>query len=598
MSSHPLRRLFQLAGRHRRTVLLASACSVTNKVLDLAPPALIGMAVDIVVQREHSLLARWGVVDTGQQLLVLTALTVLIWGLESLFEYAWALLWRNLAQAMQHELRLQAYGHVQELDASWFQERSTGGLLAILNDDINQLERFLDGGANELLQVATTVVVVSVGFFALSPGMAALSLLPIPIILWGSFRFQERIGPRYAAVRARAGEISGLLANNLGGIETIKAFGAEEVELERIRRASAAYQQANGRAIALSSAFSPLIRMAVVLGFIGTLLYGGQLALRGEMAVGSYSVLVFLTQRLLWPLTRLGATFDLYQRAMASTARILDLLQTPRTIRDGQAALPPGGVRGELRLRGVRFAYPGGGEVLRGVDLDLPAGRTVAVVGPTGAGKSSLVRLILRLHDPDAGELLLDGHPLRALRLRELRAQMALVGQSPFLFPGSVEENIAYGSPGASREQIREAARLAQALPFIEALPQGFQTVVGERGQKLSGGQAQRVAIARALLRRAPLLILDEATSAVDNETEAALQAALAEARGLFTFSTLVIAHRLSTIRQADEILVLDQGEVVERGRHEELVARGGLYARLWAVQAGQAGPAWRPESA
>lgn len=588
MARHPLTRLLEAARAHRKTVLWASFCSVTNKLLDLAPPALIGMAVDIVVKREESLLASWGVVDVVHQLVALTGITVIIWGLESVFEYAFGLAWRNLAQTVQHELRVEAYTHVQRLDSSWFQGRSTGGLLSVLNDDVNQLERFLDGGANELLQVATTVVVVSIGFTALSPGVAALSLMPIPVILWGSFRFQSRIAPRYARVREQAGLISGTLANNLGGIETIRSFGTEQAEVQRLRAESEAYRSANREAIRLSSAFSPLIRMAVVLGFIGTLLYGGWLALEGELAVGSYSVLVFLTQRLLWPLTRLGATFDLYQRAMASTARLLDLLQTPIAITDGPTALDPATARGEIRFEGVHFAYPEGAAVLHGFDLQIEPGRTVAVVGPTGAGKSTLIRLLLRLHDPGQGRVLLDGHELKQLRLADLRACVSLVSQSPFLFPGTVRENIAYGSPQASVEQLREAAAQAEALSFIEALPQGWETIVGERGQKLSGGQAQRVAIARALLKPAPVLVLDEATSAVDNETEAAIQRSLERLRSTHARTMLVIAHRLSTIRHADEIIVLDHGRIVQRGRHEELLQAPGLYARLWAVQTGE----------
>ncbi|MCK6505583.1 ABC transporter ATP-binding protein/permease [Myxococcota bacterium] len=585
-SPHPLPRLLRYGAAHRPAVAWAVTASVLNKLLDLAPPALIGMAVDAVVLGEQSLLGRMGVVDGFQQVLVITALTVVIWVLESVFEYAYGVAWRNLAQQVQHELRLDAYGHLQRLDSAWFQGRSTGGLLAVMNDDVNQLERFLDGGANELLQVATTVLVVTGSYVLLSPGVAGLSLLPIPLILWGSFRFQATIAPRYARVRERNAALSATLANNLGGIETIKSFSTEAAEVDHVRALSEDYRQANRAAISLSSAFSPLIRMAVMVGFVGTLVYGGWQALEGQIAVGSYSVFLFLTQRLLWPLTRLGSTFDLYQRAMASTTRILDLLDTPITVRDGTVPLPH--PRGEVRFHGVAFAYPEGRQVLRAFDLDVPAGATVAVVGPTGAGKSTLVRLLLRLHDVSGGSITLDGHDLRELRLADLRGAIALVSQSPFLFPGSVRENIAYGSPGATLDQVRQAARDAEADTFVQALPQGYDTVVGERGQKLSGGQAQRLAIARALLKGAPILVLDEATSAVDNETEAAIQQSLARLHAAHRKTMIIIAHRLSTIRHADHIVVMDQGEVVQAGRHEELVARGGLYARLWAVQTGE----------
>jgi len=564
------------------------ACSILNKVFDLAPPALIGMAVDTIVSRDQSLLGRMGVQGAVPQLLVLAGLTVVIWGLESIFEYAYGVLWRNLAQTIEHELRLDAYAHIQKLDATWFQERSTGGLMAILNDDINQLERFLDGGANDMLQVATTVVVVSLSFFGLAPGVAVLALLPIPVILWGSFLFQARIGPRYMAVRQRVGTLSGTLANNLGGIETIKSFATEEAEVARVRGESEAYRAANGEAIRLSSAFSPLIRMAIVVGFTGTLLYGGWLALEGRLAVGSYSVMVFLTQRLLWPLTRLGTTFDLYQRAMASTTRVLDLLETPVTQQDGQRALPVAEVRGALAFEDAGFAYADGARVLDHFNLQVSAGSTVAVVGPTGAGKSTLIRLLLRLHDLQEGRVLLDGHDVRELRLADLRRAVGLVRHTVFLFPGSVRENIAYGSPDATAEQVEAAARAAEAHTFIQGLPRGYDTIVGERGQKLSGGQRQRLSIARALLKGAPVLVLDEATSAVDNETEAAIQRSLARLQAEHRKTMVLIAHRLSTIRHADHIVVLDQGRVVERGSHEDLVAAGGLYARLWAVQTGE----------
>ncbi len=585
---HPLRRLLRYARGHRGRVNAAVACSILNKIFDLAPPVLIGMAVDIVVEQQDSMLARMGVVDTGDQLVVLAVLTVLIWGLESIFEYAYEVLWRNLAQTVQHQLRVDAYGHMQKLDSTWFQARSTGGLMAVLGDDVNQLERFLDGGANDILQVSTTVVVVTAAFFGLSPGVALLSTLPIPVILWGSFRFQARIAPRYLAVREKVAALNGTLANNLGGIETIKSFATEQLEVDRVTGDSQAYREANRSAIRLSSAFSPLIRMAIVIGFTGTLLYGGWLALEGELAVGAYSVLVFLTQRLLWPLTSLGKTVDLYHRAMASTARILDLLDTPVTQTEGDASLPVEKVEGAVRFEGVGFRYPDGSEVLRDFDLDVPAGWTVALVGPTGAGKSTVVRLLLRLHDVDRGVVRLDGHDIRTLRLGDLRRAVGLVSQSVFLFPGTVRENIAYGSPGADDAAIQAAARAAEAHDFIMGLPRGYDTIVGERGQKLSGGQRQRLSIARALLKDAPILVLDEATSAVDNETEAAIQRSLARVQEAHNKTMLVIAHRLSTIRHADRIIVMDQGRIAEQGSHDELIANDGLYARLWRVQTGE----------
>lgn len=562
---------------------LAIACSVLNKIFDLAPPALIGAAVDVVVKQEDSLLASWGIEGIKTQLVVLAVATVVIWGLESIFEYAFGVLWRNLAQTIQHDLRLDGYRHIQDLDLGWFSEQSRGGLMSILNDDVNQLERFLDGGANELLQLATTVVAVSAAFFWISPAVAWMAMVPIPIILWFSFSFQRRIAPRYSEVRDEVGRLNGVLENNLGGIATIKAFVTEEREARRVDEASQRYRAANRKAIKLSAAFSPLIRMAIVIGFVATMIYGGWLTVEGSMEVGAYSVLIFLTQRLLWPLTRMGAMFDLYQRAMASTTRILDLLDTEIRLPDGEVALAD--VKGDVSWESVTFAYPDRDPVIQDFSLTVPAGSTVAFVGPTGSGKTTLVRLLLRFHDPQQGCVRVDGHDVRTLQVGDLRSAIGLVDQHTFLFPGTVRDNISYGKPDATDAEVREAARLAEAHAFIEAMPGGYDAPIGEGGQKLSGGQRQRLSIARALLAGSPILVLDEATSAVDNETEAAIQRSLAHIGRDRT--TLMIAHRLSTIRGADAIVVLDGGRVVEQGTHDELVARDGTYARLWAVQTG-----------
>ncbi len=580
----PIRRLWAYARGHRRRLIAATVASVVNTASDIAPPFLIGIAVDIVVVGEDSLVARLtGVIDPRGQLVVLAVLTVAVWLLESASQYVADLLWRNLAQTIQHEARLDAYANVQSLDLASFEDRSTGGLLAVLNDDVNQLERFLDRGAQELIKVATSVVLIGATYLVLSPLVGLVAFAPIPVIVWGTLRFQRRLEPRYRLVRSRVGDLNATLANNLGGLATIKAFSAEARELERVTADSAAYRDANRDAIRLSSAFVPLIRIAILIGFTAILLIGGMQALEGELAAGTFSVLVFIVQRLLWPLTRLGETFDQYQRAMASTRRILDLITEPVGLADGDTLLPD--PRGELTLEAVRFAYRDGAEVLRGVDLHVPAGETHAVVGATGAGKSTLVKLLLRLEDVTGGAVHLDGHDVRTLALADLRAAYALVSQDVFLFHGTVRENLVYGRPDATDAEVETAARFAEAHDFITALPQGYDTVVGERGQKLSGGQRQRVSIARALLCDPSILILDEATSAVDNETEAAIQRSLA--RVTHTRTTLVIAHRLSTVRRADRIHVLEAGVVVESGTHEQLVAADGRYAALWQVQTG-----------
>jgi ATP-binding cassette subfamily B protein len=468
---------------------------------------------------------------------------------------------------------------------AFFEAGSSGRLLAILNDDINQLERFLDHGANEILQLTTTVLAVGGAMAYLSPAVAGVSFLPIPVILWGSLRFQHRLAPRYAQVRDRAGDLASRLANNLGGMLTIKSYTAEAWELDRLGEQSNAYRESNRRAIRLSAAFIPLIRFAILFAFLAILVIGGLQAWRGTIAVGTYSFLVFITQRLLWPLTTLGRTLDDYQRAMASANRVLDLLDTPVALAGGSTPLPRGMVAGEIRFEDVSFAYGGREPLLQHFDLTVPAGSTIGIVGSTGSGKSTLVKLLLRLYGLQGGRILLDGIPIDQLRQCDLRGAIGLVSQEVFLFHGTVADNIAYGSFAASRVAIARAAALAEAAGFIEALPDGYDTLVGERGQRLSGGQRQRIALARAILKDPPVLILDEATAAVDNETEAAIQRSLDRLTADRT--TLVIAHRLSTVRHADRIVVLEQGRLVESGRHDDLMARGGAYASLWRVQVG-----------
>lgn len=582
----PLRRLWRYATAHRARIARATTWSILNKTFDIAPPILIGAAVDIVVRKEDSVLASFGVETPRTQVVVLAVLTFAIWAFESLFEYLHRIEWRNLAQAIQHDLRIDAYSHMQHLEMQYFEDRSTGDLMAVLNDDVNQLERFLDNGANEILQVLTTVVLIGVIFFYLAPGIAWLAFMPIPVILWGSFRFQRTLEPRYAAVREQAAMVNAELSNNLGGMATIKSFTTEDHEVARISTESKAYQEANRKAIVLSSAFSPLIRIVILVGFTATLVWGAFRALDGGLAVGAYSVMVFLTQRLLWPLTRLGETFDLYQRAMASTNRILDVLDTEATITDGEHDLAK--VRGEVGFEDVEFSYREGFPVLHRISMHMDAGRTTAFVGATGSGKTTVIKLLLRFYDVGAGTVRVDGHDTRDLHLRSLRAAIGLVSQDVFLFHGTVGENISYGKPGASPDEIVRAAEIAEAHEFVMSLPEGYDTIVGERGQKLSGGQRQRISIARAVLVDPPILVLDEATSSVDNETEAAIQRSLERISQDRT--TLVIAHRLSTIRHADRIYVLDRGRVAESGTHEELTdIDGGIYKALWDVQTGEA---------
>jgi len=584
-SIHPLWRLLRYGQRYGSIINQAIACSVLNKFFDLAPPVLIGWAVDILIEKERSFLGRLGITDVVLQLVILSFVSAIIWGLESLFEYAYARLWRNVAQSMQHDLRIDAYTHLQEMELAFFEERSTGELMSILSDDINQLERFLDGGANEILQVSTTVLLIGAVFIYLSPVIAVWSAIPIPFILWGSIKFQSFLAPLYADVREKVSALNSQLSNNLSGIVTIKAFTREDFEIDRITKESDHYRESNRRAIKYSAAFVPLIRILVFVGFITILFFGGLEVYGDRLSVGNYSVMVFLTQRLLWPLTRLGETLDHYQRAMASTVRVMNLLDTPIAVVSGDKPILPEQIRGEVSITNVSFQYKEGIPVLKNLSLHIPAGQTIGIVGATGSGKSTLVKLLLRLYEVPSGEITIDGISIRDFNLRNLRRCIGWVSQDIFLFHGTVLENIAYGRLSASREEIIASAKIAEAHDFILQLPHGYDTIVGERGQKLSGGQKQRIAIARAILRNPPILILDEATSALDNETELAIQNSLRKITNNRT--TIAIAHRLSTIRHADCIYVMDQGEIVETGTHEELLAQNGIYRNLWDLQVG-----------
>ena len=435
-----------------------------------------------------------GVEDREQQLLILGAATAVVWILESLTQYLSERIWRTLSQDLQHDLRLEAYRHVQDLELAWFEHRASGRLLTILNDDVNQLERFLDIGAEKIVLTAVNVVAVGAVFVIISPLLALLAFLPIPVIIGGSLLFQRRLGPRYEAVRERAGRLGGLIGGNLGGIATIKAFGAEDREAARVAEASVDYAQANRDAITLSAGFVPLIRMAILVGFLVTLVLGGHMALNGTLEIGLYSVLVFMTQRLLWPLTELGETLDLYQRGVASIRRILDLIDVPIGVAPGAAELPAlaagaGTPSRAVRFDDVAFAYGDGRPVLDGLSLAIGAGETHAIVGATGAGKSTVVKLLLRLYDAQSGSVTVDGVEVADLSFASLRGAIGYVGQDTFLFDGTVAENLRYGAPDADDAALRRAAELAEAHEFVMALPQRLRH---------AGRRARRAAVGRS----------------------------------------------------------------------------------------------------
>ncbi len=566
-----------------KTVFLACLYSFINIVFDAFPEIILGFAVDSVVNRQNSYLSSWGIHDSYTQLFLLGGISVFVYGLESIFEYLYSIKWKELAQIIQHKLRIDAYQHVQKLEMDYFEKKSSGLLLNILVDDINLLEQFFNTVAHQLLHITIGSILISLVFLYISPTIACISMLPIPIIFLISFLFKNKLAQYYIDVREAAGALSERLSTNLFGISTIKNYTTEQHELKVIDQKSRHYMETNSKAIGVSSLFIPIVRMAIVIGYIVTLVLGGIYALNGTIAIGAYSTLVFLTQRLLWPFTQIAQLVDTYQRAMASAQRILSLLSTPIQEKEGDVTLKASTVNGDIKFNNVTFAYPKHPNIFNKLSFEIKPKQTVAFVGPSGSGKTTITKLLLRYYMPKEGHIYLDDTDIENYTLKSLRNVFGVVSQEAFLTSGTIEDNIKYGSFEASFEEVVAAAKAAKAYEFIMELPQQFNTKVGERGQRLSGGQKQRISLARALLKNPPMYIFDEATSAVDNETERAIHHSLQSVSADHT--VIIIAHRLSTVKNADIIHVLDQGKIVESGTHEELIKKNKLYAHLWKLQ-------------
>ena len=581
MKQNNLKDLYKYAQQNQTKVKRGILYSILNKLFDLAPPVLIGVAIDIVVEGSDSFIGSFGFEDRRQQLIILAFITFVIWGLESIFDYVAAVTWRNIAQDLQHSLRTETFEKTLDLDLSFFENKSSGRLMAILNDDVNQMEQFLNEAANRLIQTATTVIVIGGTFIYISPLVAVFAFIPIPVIIFGSYKFTQRIAERYSKIRNNVESLNAHLSNSITGVLTVKSFNRKDREYKRIDEASKEVKTANYEAIKLSAAFIPIIRIAILFGFTATLLIGGFLALDGQIKVAMYSVMLFITQRLLWPLTELGMIFDVYQKAMASFRRIINLKETKPLINDGNTFMEE--LKESIRFENLNFEYVSDFPVLKDVNIEIMKGKTTAIVGSTGSGKSTLIKLILRFYEKNSGKIFFDNNEIESLVIDSLRSKIGLVSQDVFLFEGTVFENIAYGNIDASTEDVWNAARLSESDKFISELPNQENTIVGERGQKLSGGQRQRIVIARAMLKDAPILLLDEATSALDSESEKSIQLALQKL--MHNRTTIVIAHRLSTIQSADMIYVLDEGKVAEFGKHAELLKRNGVYANLYKIQ-------------
>ena len=488
---------------------------------------------------------------------------------------------------VEHEVRVSAYDHSQRLGLSWHEEQATGNITAILNDDVNQLERFLNDGVNQIIQVIVSTICIGFIFFYISPLIASIAVLPVPIIFLVSFLFQKKLSPKYKNVRDKVGALNSSVFNNLIGIQTIKSFMTFKHEKGRVSELSKEYQKENIGAISISSAFVPVIRMGVLAGFLGTILIGSHMALSGTLAVGSYSVLVFLTQRFLWPFTTLGTLVDDFERSMASSQRIFDLLNTDVHIPEPKNPTKLDNLRSDILFDSISFNYPGGQTLFHEFSMNIKNGTSVGIVGDTGSGKTTLAKLLLRLYDPVSGAIKIGDSDIRDVSIESLRNKIGVVNQETFLFDGSIRKNIAYGNKDCEEDDIIRAAEQSQCTEFISSLSDGYDTIIGERGQKLSGGQKQRLAIARAIVRQPDILIFDEATSSVDNKTERLIQKTFMDIKQDRTM--IIIAHRLSTIRNCDNIFVIKNSRIHEQGTHDELMKNSNsFYAELWNIQTGK----------
>jgi ATP-binding cassette subfamily B protein len=598
---NPMRRLFLEYGRERAgSFSLGLTASVGARLLDLLPPLLLGVAIDAIFLDNEAydlplLPAAWIPADDEAQFWFTIGLVGLGFFGGAVLHYVRNWGWNRFAQHVQHAVRVDTYESMQRLNMTFFADKQTGEMMSILSNDVNRLESFLNDGMNSAFRLGIMVLGIAAVLFWLNPQLAVVALVPVPLIALFTYYFIKTIQPKYAAVRSAVGTVNSRLENNLGGISVIKAANTESYEADRVEDVSLDYYDANWDAIETRIVFFPALRVLAGVGFLITFTVGGLWVFRGTgpwfftgtLSPGDFVVFVLFTQRFVWPLAQFGQIINMYQRAYASAERVFGLMDEPARIPEVEGA-PDLEVReGRVEYDGVTFGYDREDEpVVEDVSFTVEGGDTVALVGPTGAGKSTLLRLLLRLYDVDEGSVTIDGQDVRDVSVSSLRRAMGYVSQDTFLFHGTVKENIAYGTFDASDEEIVAAARAAEAHEFVQNLPEGYDTMVGERGVKLSGGQRQRVAIARAVLRDPAILVLDEATSDVDTETELLIQRSLDSLTEERT--TFAIAHRLSTIRDADQIVVVEDGRIVERGTHEELLGEGGLYAHLWGVQAGE----------
>ena len=595
----PMWRLFGEYGRPNWPQFAVGVlASVTARLLDLVPPIMLGVAIDAIFRDEKAFSLwivpdAWLPADTAGQFWLTIGVIAGAFALGAGFHWLRNWGFNAFAQHIQHAVRTDTYETMQRLNMEFFADKQTGELMSVLSNDVNRLERFLNDGLNSVFRLSVMVLAIAGVLVYYNWQLALIALLPVPLIAAFTYLFVRAIQPKYARVRSAVGTVNSRLENNLGGIQVIKAANTEPYESDRVDDVSTEYFDANWDAIDTRIKFFPGLRLLAGIGFVVTFVVGGLWVatgaapgpLSGELTVGTFVVFILFTQRFIWPMAQFGQIINMYQRAYASAERIFGLVDEPDRLPVADDAEPLRVDAGRVEYDDVTFGYDDE-PIVRDVEFTVAGGDTLALVGPTGAGKSTVLKLLLRLYDVDDGAVRIDGQDVRDVTLASLRKRVGYVGQDTFLFYGTVRENIAYGSFDADDDAVVAAAEAAEADEFVRNLPDGYDTMVGERGVKLSGGQRQRIAIARAVLSDPDVLVLDEATSDVDTETEMLIQRSLDRLTADRT--TFAIAHRLSTIRDADTILVLEDGEVVERGTHEDLLAADGLYAHLWGVQAGE----------